>query len=146
MTLTKESEYALRGLSRLATYPPGSMVSLAEIAEVEQLPPAFLAKIFQKLTRHGVLEAERGRGSGYALRDRPEATRVCDVLEAVEGPRALKRCLLWGGHCSDATPCPLHHRLKHLHTSLDEILSQLTLADFTNDTPGASPPRNAGAT
>ena len=146
MNLTKESEYALRGLARLATYPPGSMVSLAEIAELEELPPAFLAKIFQKLTRHGVLEAERGRGSGYALSDLPEDTRVCDVLEAVEGPRALKRCLLWGGHCSEATPCPLHNRLKHLHTSLDEILSQLTLADFANDNPGASPPWNARVT
>jgi Rrf2 family protein len=133
--LTRESEYALRGLVRLASYPPGALVSHSEIAEAEQLPPAFLAKIFQKLARHGVLLVERGRGSGYTLRASPEATRVRDVLEAVEGPQALDRCLLWGRHCSETAPCPLHHRLKPLRARLDEVLSETTLADFANGTP-----------
>ena len=95
MNLTRESEYALRGLVRLATYPPGCMVSHSEIAQAEELPAAFLAKIFQKLARHGVLEAERGRGSGYALRGSPAMTRIWKVFEAIEGSEALKRCLLW---------------------------------------------------
>jgi Rrf2 family protein len=134
MNLTRESEYALRGLARLGTYPPGSMVPHSVIAEAEHLPPTFLAKIFQKLARHGVLEAERGRGSGYALRDLPAATRLSDIFEAVEGPEALKRCLLWGGHCTDTTPCPLHNRLRPLHDRLDAVLNDLTLADFLSET------------
>ncbi len=111
MNLTRESEYALKGLARLATYPVGTMVPMAEIAAEQQLPTTFLAKIFQKLARHGLLDADRGRGSGYMLRGEPSSIRVRDVLEAVEGPMALKRCLLWTGHCSEAEPCPLHHRL-----------------------------------
>ncbi|MCH8937355.1 MAG: Rrf2 family transcriptional regulator, partial [Gemmatimonadetes bacterium] len=64
MNLTRESEYALKGLAWLATHPPGDVVPLVEIAEVQQLPSTFLAKIFQKLARHGLLESDRGRGSG----------------------------------------------------------------------------------
>ncbi len=135
MNLTRESEYALRGLVRLATYPPGHMVSHSEIADAERLPAAFLAKIFQKLARHGVLEAERGRGSGYALRASPAMTRIWEVFEAIEGSEALKRCLLWGGHCCETTPCPLHHRLLHLRAGLDEMLNEITLADFVNELP-----------
>lgn len=135
MNLTRESEYALRGLARLATYPAGYMVPHYEIAETADLPAAFLAKIFRKLARHGVLEAERGRGSGYALRVAPAETLVREVLEAVEGPQALKRCLLWGGHCCETSRCPLHHRLEHLRSGLDAALSALTLADLIRESP-----------
>ena len=54
MQLTRESEYALIGLSALASEPVGSVVSLAAIAEAKDLPRTFLAKIFQKLARHGI--------------------------------------------------------------------------------------------
>jgi Rrf2 family protein len=132
VNLTRESEYALRGLVRLASYPPGSTVSHSEIAEAEGLPAPFLAKIFQKLARHGVLDAERGPGSGYALRGTPTETRVSKVFEAIEGPQALKRCLLWGGHCCETAPCPLHHRLEGFGAELDETLGAITLADFAD--------------
>ncbi len=146
MNLTRESEYALRGLVRLATYPPGYMVSHSEIAEAESLPAAFLAKIFQKLARHGVLEVERGRGSGYTLSDLPAEIPVSKVFEAIEGPQALKRCLLWGGHCWETAPCPLHDRLRHLHTGLDEMLAKITLADFTAGSPESPQPWDARVT
>ncbi len=132
MNLTRESEYALKGLAWLAMRPPGDVVPLAEIAEVQQLPTTFLAKIFQKLARHGLLDADRGRGSGsgYRLSGEPSGIRVRDVLEAVEGPMALKRCLLWTGHCSEKEPCPLHHRLKPFRLQLDQMLNEVTLAEY----------------
>ncbi len=130
MNLTKESQYALKGLAWLATYPVGTMVSMAEIATEQQLPSSFLAKIFQKLARHGLLEAERGRGSGYMLSSEPSDILVRDILEAIEGSMALQRCLLWGGHCSDQNPCPLHYRMKALRPQLDAILNEITLAEY----------------
>ena len=140
MNLTRESEYALKGLAVLAMRPVGDVVPLAEIAEVQQLPGTFLAKIFQKLARHGLLEADRGRGSGYMLRGVPSGIRIRDVLEAVEGPMALKRCLLWTGHCSETEPCPLHHRLKPLRSQLDQMLNEVTLAEYVEVSIHANPP------
>ncbi len=130
MNLTKESEYALQGLARLATYPSGTMVPMAEIATEQQLPPTFLAKIFQKLARHGLLEAERGRGSGYMLSGEPSEIRVREILEAVEGSMALQKCLLWGGNCDEDEPCPLHYRLKSIRPLLDAMLNEITLAEY----------------
>jgi len=140
LNLTRESEYALKGLAVLAMRPVGDVVPLAEIAEVQQLPGTFLAKIFQKLARHGLLEADRGRGSGYMLRGAPSGIRIRDVLEAVEGPMALKRCLLWTGHCSETEPCPLHHRLEPLRTQLDQMLNEVTLAEYVEVSLHAKPP------
>ncbi len=140
MNLTRESEYALKGLARLATYPVGTTVPMAEIAAEQQLPTTFLAKIFQKLARHGLLDADRGRGSGYTLRGAPSDIRVRDILEAIEGPMALKQCLLWSGHCSESEPCPLHHRLKCVRSQLDEVLNEVTLAEYVEVSLNANPP------
>ena len=129
MNLTRESAYALNGLARLATYPAGTMVPMAEIAAEQQLPSTFLAKIFQKLARHGLLEAERGRGSGYMLSGKPSEIRVREILEAVEGSMALQKCLLWGANCDEDEPCPLHYRLKSLRPRLDALLNEITLAE-----------------
>ena len=148
MNLTRESEYALKGLARLATYPVGTTVPMAEIAAEQQLPTTFLAKIFQKLARHGLLEAERGRGSGYMLSREPAGIGVREILEAVEGSMALKQCLLWSGHCSESEPCPLHYRLKCVRSQLDEVLNEVTLAEYVEVSLNANPPatEDSGAT
>src|SRR6266496_4123522 len=67
MQLTRESVYAIQGLAFLAQQPSGGAVALADVAATQNLPRSFLAKIFQKLARHGVLAAGRGPASGYVL-------------------------------------------------------------------------------
>lgn len=143
MRLTRESQYALLGLAHLAQQPPGSSLPLAEIAGAERLPATFLAKIFQKLTRHGVLVSGRGRDSGYALGRAPADLTMREIFEAVEGPQIHERCLLWQGHCSDRAPCPLHYRLRDLGPAIDSILENITLADFVAESPHV--PRGADA-
>ena len=133
MHLTKKSKYALVGLAYLASQEPGITVPLAEIAEAQALPATFLAKIFQELARHGVLEADRGRGSGYMLSRAPAQVRVREVVEAVEGPMALKRCLLWSNDCGESEPCPLHYRLEQFHAQLDDVLNGVTLAEYAEN-------------
>lgn len=130
MAFTRESEYALLGLAVLADRPSGAVVSLGEVAQERDLPQAFLAKVFLKLTRHGLLAAHRGRGMGYALACPPEEMLVRDVLEAVEGPRLEDRCLFWEGHCHDTNPCPLHFRLGKLNDEFRKVMASITLADY----------------
>lgn len=130
MPLTRESEYALLGLAALISRPTGSVVSLAEIAAERGLPQPFLAKVFMKLGRRGLVIPHRGRGRGYALARDPTEILVREVLEAVEGPRVLARCLLWEGHCHDDNPCPLHFRMKSIVPSFLEVLETVTLQEY----------------
>ncbi len=134
MHLTKKSKYALLGLAYLVSRDRGTTVPLAEVAKAQALPATFLAKIFQELARHGVLEADRGRGSGYTLSRAPAEVRVREVVEAVEGPMALKQCLLWSNDCGEEDPCPLHYRLEQFHAQLDDVLNEVTLADYADKT------------
>lgn len=136
MRLTRESEYALLGLAHLALESTGRSVPLAEIAEAGNLPGTFLAKIFQKLARHGVVVSGRGRDdSGYALSRAPGQLSIMEIFEAVEGPQIHERCLLWQGHCSDRDPCPLHYRLRDLAPAIGSLLETITLADYVAESP-----------
>jgi Rrf2 family protein len=130
MQLTRESLYALEGLAYLSTRPHGTVVALQEIAEARELPASFLSKIFQKLARHGIMSAERGRGRGYALARGADEITVREVLSAVEGPEALDRCFFWSGRCADSNPCPLHYRFRELRPVLESWLNEITLAEF----------------
>lgn len=69
----------------LASVPDGEVRALSRIAESQQLPASFLAKIFQKLARQGLLSAARGPGSGYALARPATSITIREILEIVEG-------------------------------------------------------------
>lgn len=130
MRLSREAEYGLRGLLYLAQQDASQTVRLSEIAAAEDLPPSFLAKTFQKLSRHGLVVSHRGGAQrGYALARSPGAIRVREILEAIEGPNLFARCIFWNHRCGEDQPCVLHHRWRHVRDLFVAVLEQTTLAD-----------------
>ena len=55
------------------------------IAEREDIPAHFLAKILQELARKGMLKSNKGPSGGFALRIAPEKLRLLDIVEALDG-------------------------------------------------------------
>jgi Rrf2 family iron-sulfur cluster assembly transcriptional regulator len=142
MHLTRKSDYALRGLAFLASRPQGVAVSLAEIAEAQGLPSRFLAKVFQKLNREGVVTAVRGPGGGYTLARPPSSTTILQIIESVEGPRLDDRCLLWDRPCGEARACALHDRVKMFVPELVRVLAEISLAKYVDESASLEhPPR-----
>ncbi len=131
MKLGRESAYAIDGLMVLAHEPAGTMMLLRDIAESGGVPQTFLAKIFQKLARGGIVASSRGAIRGYALARRPKAIKVKDILLAVEGPEVFDRCLFWSDRCADSDPCPMHFRWKRVkENAIKELMERTTLADL----------------
>jgi Rrf2 family iron-sulfur cluster assembly transcriptional regulator len=133
MHLTRKSDYALRGLAFLASRPQGVAVSLAEIAETQGLPSSFLAKVFHKLNRDGVVTAVRGPGGGYTLARPPSSTTILQIIESVEGPRLHDRCLLWDRTCGEARACALHDHVKMFVPELVRVLAEISLAKYVDE-------------
>lgn len=129
MQLTKESEYALRGLAALAVRPTGEVTPLSKIVDDHGLPASFLAKIFQKLTRHGLLTATRGPRSGYVLAQSADAITLRTILECVEGPQLFEHCFLHPGH-GDHDPCSLHNYMEPILVALIAKLESITLSEY----------------
>lgn len=127
MKLSTESRYAINGLSVLARQPPGTVMQVSEIAREAELPAPFLAKILLKLTKYGVLTSHRGRLRGYSLAVAPGEIRVIDVLEAVDGPGVLERCVFWTESCDEHHPCPLHGAWAPIKAQIRDAMVRTTL-------------------
>jgi len=134
MRLGRESEYAVEGLIALAAKPFGMVMLLRDVAKSRSIPVSFLAKIFQKLTRGGILVSSRGAVRGYALARRPKDLKLKEIFLAVEGADLFERCIFWNDRCADASPCALHFRWKRMRQRIiGELMEKTTLADVMNN-------------
>ena len=135
MKLGRESAYAIEGLLVLAKKPLGTAMLLRDIAASRGVPKSFLAKIFQKLTRSGIVSSSRGAIRGYALARRPKEIKVKEIFVAIEGPDLFDRCFFWSDRCADSNPCPMHFRWKRVKQQvIGELLDRTTLADLAKRT------------
>ena len=107
MQVTRASEYAMLGLLALARRSGGEVALLDVVAREEDVPVSFLGKIFQSLAKAGLVKSSRGSGGGFALTKPPGDITALEVIEAVEGPLALTRCLDEETGCEHAGGCAL---------------------------------------
>ena len=68
MIYSRSAEYAIRAFVHLAQVPEGKYAMVKNIAEQEEIPAHFLAKILQQLARKGLLRSSKGPTGGFALR------------------------------------------------------------------------------
>jgi len=130
--LTRGADYGTRGIVRLARMAPTSVALVRDIATAEGLPESYLAKIFQDLTRGGLVRSHRGAKGGFSLARPAEQITLRQIIEAIEGPIALNRCLApWEG-CECAGNCSIYPVLLRAQEELLAILDGTTLHDLTD--------------
>lgn len=84
MKLSTKGRYAMAALADIALQPEGSLVTLGEIAQRQDISLAYLEQLFVKLRRAELVASVRGPGGGYRLARPPADIRVVDVLTAVD--------------------------------------------------------------
>lgn len=97
--LTTSVEYGLHCLLWLAA-SGDTPLSSRELAELQGISPSFLAKIFPKLEKAGIVTASEGIRGGYRLARTPEEITVLEVIDAVEGPKPIFDCQQIRGRCA----------------------------------------------
>jgi len=91
MHITLESDYAVRIVHCLATN--GGRMDARSIAEETGVTLRFSLKILRRLVTGGLVKSYKGTKGGYELGRPPGEITLCDVIEMVEGPYSLSRCL-----------------------------------------------------
>ncbi|MGD0917574.1 MAG: Rrf2 family transcriptional regulator [Thermodesulfobacteriota bacterium] len=132
MQITRSEEYGLRGLLFLAMQPPDRVALISEISRDQKIPEPFLAKIFQRLSKAGLLRSVRGAKGGFSLGKPAHEITMREIVEAIEGPIALNRCLQRHGQCEEEEICPLHQVWEKVQERFVEVLDQTTMEDLAN--------------
>lgn len=107
MQITRQADYAVRAVTYLARLGPDQRAATSVIAQEQQIPPSFLAKIVSQLSVAGLLNTSRGARGGVSLARPPEEITLLDVVEAIDGPIMLNECVGEYGICVFSEDCPI---------------------------------------
>ncbi len=116
----------------------GSVVPLAEIAEHDGLPLAYLEHLVARLRKAGLIDSRRGSRGGYMLARPAERITAAEIVEALEGAIAPIECISQGPDgsvvCSrESDPghvCPTKLLWMKVRFSIVKALEDTTLADL----------------
>ena len=106
MQITRQADYALRAMLYLAKMDPTQRSATSQIAEIQQIPPSFLAKIISQLSIAGLIHTSRGARGGVSLARPIEDVSLLDVVEAIDGPISLNECTHNQDSCPFGEECP----------------------------------------
>lgn len=132
MKLTRGADYATLGILYLARQPRDKVVLIGEIAAAQSVPESYLAKIFQDLAKAGLVRSHRGARGGFTLARSPQEITLLQVIEAVEGPVALNRCLDAREGCERSADCPVYGALASAQAQLMSALEAVTLQSLAS--------------
>jgi Rrf2 family protein len=132
MQFTKAEEYGIFGIMYLASQPAGRITPLSEISENQKVPEKFLAKIFQSLSRSGLIRSHRGVKGGFTLGKQPEDITIKEVVESIQGPYYISKCLTEPIDGQSPAMLSLRKLLEEAQENLLKVFSEHTIKDLTN--------------
>ena len=133
MRITLESDYALRIVSALSEID--DVIDANTIAEKTSVSLRFALKILHKLVLGDLVISYKGAKGGYKLKASPDKITLKSVIELIDGPIAIVRCLESSEKCSminDKTTCIYHHIFDKISFDLAAKLESITISDVLN--------------
>ncbi len=132
MNFSLSTEYAVHGLISLSQSSSGKTVLLSEIAEAVKVTESYLRKVFQLLSKRGIVVSRRGAKGGYFLARKSEQISLKDVVEAIEGSSCLYNCLMVQRECSIFENCPVRDVFEKASERMFEVLEETSIADLAD--------------
>ncbi|TDJ60820.1 MAG: Rrf2 family transcriptional regulator [Proteobacteria bacterium] len=132
MRLTTRGRYAVTAMLDLALHQQARPVSLAAIAERQDISQPYLEQLFSRLRKRGLVDGTRGPGGGYRLLKASELISVADIIDAVDETVDATRC---GGrrNCQGERACLTHDLWADLSTQIRQFLGGVSLDELVGN-------------
>jgi Rrf2 family iron-sulfur cluster assembly transcriptional regulator len=131
--IRRNTDYAIRALVHLAKHHGNGPVSAAVIADEQSFSYQLACKLMQKLTKAGLVESAMGARGGYVLTRPPSGIDLQEVIEVIQGPLSVSKCLLGRDSCCKASACPIRDKLGELQVQMASFLGGTTLGDLVEE-------------
>lgn len=133
--LSRKTKYGIKALSFLASQSSETPVSIAIIADAQNIPHKFLEAILLELRKNSILGSRKGKGGGYYLLQAPDQIRMSTVHRILEGPIAMLPCVSLNFYekcedCPDEDACTVNRLMIKVRDNTLEILENQTLSDL----------------
>ncbi len=128
MRVTQEADYAIRIC--LVLDKSGQKTGAATIADIACITPKIALKVLRKLNTAGIVRSYKGAQGGYELARDGAELMVKEIIELIDGPIKISKCLECDHDCSRnpcKTDCKMHIAFDAVNKSLIDSLSKISV-------------------
>ena len=107
-----------------------SKVTAKEVAEAVHAPFDVMARVMQVMAQKNLLSSEQGASGGYRLNQELKNISLFQLIEIIEGPTALVKCISEDGGCDIQSNCNIVSPIKSLNYKLNSFFKNIPLSDL----------------
>jgi Rrf2 family protein len=130
MKLSTRGRYGTRALLELALHQGEGPVPLKDIAQRQQISLQYLEHLITPLIAAGIVLSTRGPRGGVSLAKPPEAVRLSEIIQLLEGSIAPVECVNNPGICVRSKLCVTRDIWGELKKVMNGVLESITLQDL----------------
>lgn len=119
MRVTQEADYAIRMCLILDSL--GEKTGAAQLADLACITPKIALKVLRKLNEGGMVRSYKGVQGGYELVKSGDELRIIEIIELIDGPIRISKCLDCEHECSK-NPCKMDCKM---HIAFDAVNQKL---------------------
>ena len=132
--VSKSCKYAIRAAVFIASRTSAEQkIGVKEIAAEIEAPAAFTAKILRTLNRYKIVTSLKGPYGGFYCEKYQLDLPVAEIVNAVDGLAVFKECVMGLHQCSDAHPCPMHHKYARTRNELMKTFEETSIGSLAAD-------------
>jgi Rrf2 family iron-sulfur cluster assembly transcriptional regulator len=131
--LRRKTDYAMRIMTKLGRAKKQGPVATKELAETGGISFQLASKLMQKLQKSKYVNSHQGRAGGFELGKEADQISLLEIIETIQGPLALNKCLLDDFECGRESDCAVYKKLNELQQHIKNYLSNISLADLLTD-------------
>jgi len=128
--INRKLEYSLVALKHMSGKNHPALTTAKEVAETYQIPFDATARALQHMAQSGLLRVEHGASGGYSLSRDLSIITLHDLMNFVEGPRSLAKCLGSEESCEIEKSCNIKSPIQFLNERLTQFYQSVSLREL----------------
>lgn len=128
--LNRKIEYSLMALKYLQQNQSRFKVTAKEVAESVHAPFEVIARVMQLMAQKKLLSSQHGASGGYRLNQDLSTLSLFSLIEIIEGPSALVKCITEEGACDIGGSCNIISPIKALDQKLNSFFKNIPISEL----------------
>ncbi|MEA3499465.1 MAG: Rrf2 family transcriptional regulator [Candidatus Marinimicrobia bacterium] len=130
INISEGSSLAMHGLALIAINNP-KRLNIKYLAKKLKASEAHLAKVFQQLSKSGIVKSLRGPSGGFVLNKPANKINLLEIHEIIDGKVDINTCPLGKNNCP-FSDCNLYNDLFSISKNTREVFKNMKLSKFIN--------------
>lgn len=105
-------------------------VSTRVLAQEQEVSYQLACKLMQRLHDARLVDSCMGPKGGFRLSREPRQISLLEVVEVIQGPVRLNRCLMSDCACPRGGGCQIRARITELQGHMEQYLASVTVGDL----------------